>query len=90
MKRVKEKILPGFDSKLTYRADTHRYNTRAASKGVINIPKFNTHYFGYLSTTYQAISDWNSFLLRFPKETTSELSHEQLRSFLTKHLLEHY
>jgi len=91
MSRVENDLMPeNYKSKFSYRNEVHNHDTRAASRGLFNIPNVNTHRFGSLSTTYRCIHDWNNFLSSLDGNTLESLKTFQIRPMLSKTLLQSY
>ena len=68
-----EKIAKSF-SKLKYCGDNHNYETRSATRKLLDTPCFSANFYGTQSAKYYCIIDWNNFKKQFftvtPLEST--------------------
>ena len=63
-----EKIAKPF-SRIKYCGDNHNYQTRSATRKLLDTPCFSTKFYGTQSANYHCIIDWNNFKKRFSTVT---------------------
>ena len=91
MKRVETGLLPErFTQQFHYRKTLHNHNTRASSKGLLEIPSTETHKYGKLATTYRCIKDWNKFISLYTQKELNSLSYSEIRHFLGEKIISNY
>ena len=66
--------------------DSHNYQTKSKTKGLLDIPLFNTQIYDTKSVKYNCIKDWNNFRNNFPNllphQCTYTLVKKQVKNFL--------
>ena len=71
---------------LKHCGDSHNYQTKSKTKGLLDIPILNTHIYGTQSVKYNCIKDWNNFRNNFPNllphQYTYTLVKKQVKNFL--------
>ena len=72
-----EKIAKPF-SKLKYCGDNRNYQTRSATKKLLDIPCFSTNFYGTQSAKYHCIIDWRNFKKQFPAITLLKRTHSTI------------
>ena len=71
---------------LKHCGDSHNYQTKSKTKGLLYIPILNIHIYGTQSVKYSCIKDWNNFRNNFPNllphQYTYTLVKKQVKNFL--------
>ena len=66
--------------------DSHNYQNKSKTKGLLDIPLLNTQMYGIQSVKYNCIKDWNNFRNNFlnilPHQNTYTLVKKQVKNFL--------
>ena len=84
-----EKIAKSF-SKLKCCCDNRNYQTRSATRKLLDTPCFNTNFYDTQSAKYHHIIDWNNFRKQISTVTPLERTYSARKSLLKKHLLSQY
>ena len=78
-----------FDNTLTLTNSQHNYETRNATKHLLNLPQVNTTKYGLNSILYKSTKDWNELKSNNPNIQKIQ-SKCKLKNIITKLLLDTY
>ena len=57
----------------------HNYQTRSATRNLLDIPLARTNKYGKESVKYQCIKDWNNFKKKFAQIPENKLSNIKIK-----------
>ena len=84
-----QKLANSFDN-LKHCSDSHNYQTKSKTKGLLDIPLLNTQIYGTLSVKYNCIKDWNSFRNNFPSLLLHQFTYALVKKQIIKKLISKY
>ena len=83
-------LLSLFNDLFTFASETHRYDTSSSTKALLKILKINTKSYGKYSVKTSLITSWNEIQKQTKDKSLSSFRSSQLKSFLTKKLINNY
>ena len=54
-----------FRNYFTYMANQHHHNTQGTVRKLVNVPQYNTSFYGTRSITAKSVRDWNNLQKKF-------------------------